>query len=70
MQHLTAMSIDRIAIFYQNDAYGQAGLAGVERALKKRNLAARSRAAPSSATPCDGEEGGRRDLEGRSPRRS
>jgi ABC-type branched-subunit amino acid transport system substrate-binding protein len=38
VQHLTAMSIDRIAIFYQNDAYGQAGLAGVERALKKRNL--------------------------------
>ena len=44
VQHLTAMSIDRIAIFYQDDAYGQAGLAGVERALKKRNmsLAARS----------------------------
>ena len=38
MQHLTAMSIDKIAIFYQNDAYGQAGLAGVERALKKRKL--------------------------------
>jgi ABC-type branched-subunit amino acid transport system substrate-binding protein len=38
VQHLTAMSIDRIAIFYQNDAYGMAGLAGVERALKKRNL--------------------------------
>jgi ABC-type branched-subunit amino acid transport system substrate-binding protein len=32
------MSINKIAIFYQNDAYGQAGLAGVERALKKRNL--------------------------------
>ncbi|MEO5691623.1 MAG: ABC transporter substrate-binding protein [Usitatibacter sp.] len=38
IQHLTAMSIDKIAIFYQNDAYGQAGLAGVERALAKRNL--------------------------------
>jgi ABC-type branched-subunit amino acid transport system substrate-binding protein len=38
VQHLTAMSVDRIAVFYQNDAYGQAGLAGVERALKKRNL--------------------------------
>jgi ABC-type branched-subunit amino acid transport system substrate-binding protein len=38
VQHLTAMSVNRIAIFYQNDAYGQAGLAGVERALKKRNL--------------------------------
>jgi ABC-type branched-subunit amino acid transport system substrate-binding protein len=38
VQHLTAMSVTKIAVFYQNDAYGQAGLAGVERALKKRNL--------------------------------
>jgi branched-chain amino acid transport system substrate-binding protein len=38
VQHLTAMSIDKIAVFYQNDAYGQAGLSGVERALKRRNL--------------------------------
>ena len=38
VQHLTAMSVDKIAVFYQNDSYGQAGLAGVERALKKRNL--------------------------------
>jgi branched-chain amino acid transport system substrate-binding protein len=38
VQHLTAMSVDKIAVFYQNDAYGQAGLAGVERALKKRKL--------------------------------
>jgi ABC-type branched-subunit amino acid transport system substrate-binding protein len=38
VQHLTAMGINKIAVFYQNDAYGQAGLAGVERALKKRNL--------------------------------
>jgi ABC-type branched-subunit amino acid transport system substrate-binding protein len=38
VQHLTAMSVNKIAVFYQNDAYGQAGLAGVERALKKRNL--------------------------------
>jgi branched-chain amino acid transport system substrate-binding protein len=38
VQHLTAMSINRIAVFYQNDAYGMAGLTGVERALKKRNL--------------------------------
>jgi branched-chain amino acid transport system substrate-binding protein len=38
VQHLTAMSVDKIAIFYQNDAYGQAGLAGVERAMKKRKL--------------------------------
>ena len=38
VQHLTAVNIDKIAVFYQNDAYGQAGLAGVERALKKRKL--------------------------------
>jgi ABC-type branched-subunit amino acid transport system substrate-binding protein len=38
VQHLTAMSVNRIAVFYQNDSYGQAGLAGVERALKKRGL--------------------------------
>ena len=38
VQHLTAMSIDNIAIFYQNDAYGQAGLEGVNRALAKRNM--------------------------------
>jgi ABC-type branched-subunit amino acid transport system substrate-binding protein len=38
VQHLTAMSVNRIAVFYQNDNYGMAGLTGVERALKKRNL--------------------------------
>ena len=38
VQHLTAMSIDNIAIFYQNDAYGQAGLEGVNRALARRNM--------------------------------
>jgi branched-chain amino acid transport system substrate-binding protein len=38
VQHLTAMSVNKIAVFYQNDGYGQAGLAGVERALKKRNM--------------------------------
>ena len=38
VQHLTAMSVNKIAVFYQNDAYGLAGLAGVERTLKKRNL--------------------------------
>jgi branched-chain amino acid transport system substrate-binding protein len=44
VQHLTAMSVDKIAVFYQNDAYGQAGLTGVERALKKRNLEVVARA--------------------------
>src|SRR5262249_59329453 len=37
-RHVRARSIDGIAVFYQSDAYGQAGLAGLERAMKKRNL--------------------------------
>lgn len=38
VQHLVLSGAKRIAVFYQNDAYGKAGLAGVERAMKKRNL--------------------------------
>ena len=38
IQHLVLGGAKRIAVFYQNDAYGKAGLAGVERAMKKRNL--------------------------------
>ena len=33
-----AQSMQRIAVFYQNDAYGKAGLEGVERAAKTRNM--------------------------------
>jgi ABC-type branched-subunit amino acid transport system substrate-binding protein len=36
--HLVQQGIKRIAVFYQNDAYGKAGLAGVERAMKRRML--------------------------------
>ncbi|MEQ1518802.1 MAG: ABC transporter substrate-binding protein, partial [Usitatibacteraceae bacterium] len=39
VQHLVLSGAKRIAVFYQNDAYGKAGLAGVERAMKKRNIA-------------------------------
>jgi ABC-type branched-subunit amino acid transport system substrate-binding protein len=35
---ITSSGIKKIAVFYQNDAYGQAGLAGVVRALKALNL--------------------------------
>jgi ABC-type branched-subunit amino acid transport system substrate-binding protein len=35
---LVASGIRNIAVFYQDDAYGQAGLAGVERAMAKRKL--------------------------------
>jgi branched-chain amino acid transport system substrate-binding protein len=38
VDHLVRSSVNKIAVFYQNDAYGQAGLAGVERAMTKRNL--------------------------------
>jgi branched-chain amino acid transport system substrate-binding protein len=38
VQHLTTASLEKIAIMYQNDSYGKAGLAGVERALAKRNM--------------------------------
>ena len=35
---LTGQTLGKIAVFYQNDDYGKAGLAGVERAMAKRNL--------------------------------
>ncbi|MHB1199606.1 MAG: ABC transporter substrate-binding protein [Polaromonas sp.] len=38
VQHLTTLGITKIAVFYQNDSYGKAGLEGVMRALAKRNL--------------------------------
>lgn len=38
VQHLTTVGVRKIAVFYQNDAYGKAGLEGVERALAKRQL--------------------------------
>ena len=36
--HLVQQGVKQIAVFYQNDAYGKAGLAGMERAMKKRNM--------------------------------
>ncbi len=38
VDHLVQQGVKTIAVFYQNDAYGKAGLAGMERAMKKRNL--------------------------------
>ena len=38
VQHLSTVGIKKIAVFYQNDSYGKAGLEGVTRALAKRNL--------------------------------
>ena len=35
---LVGQTLTRIAVFYQNDDYGKAGLAGVERAMQKRNM--------------------------------
>jgi branched-chain amino acid transport system substrate-binding protein len=40
VEHLTKdLGISRIAIFYQDDGFGQAGLAGVKRALERRKMA-------------------------------
>ena len=38
VQHLSTIGIKKIAVFYQNDSYGKAGLEGVMRALTKRDL--------------------------------
>ncbi|GAB3500672.1 ABC transporter substrate-binding protein [Curvibacter fontanus] len=38
VQHLTTLGVKKIAVFYQNDAYGKAGLEGMMRALSKRQL--------------------------------
>jgi len=38
IDQLTTLGINRIAVFYQDDAFGKSGLAGVEKALAKRNL--------------------------------
>lgn len=40
VQHLTTLGIKKIAVFYQNDAYGKSGLDGVTRALAKRQMKA------------------------------
>lgn len=38
VKQLVAEGLTRIAVFHQNDAYGQAGLAGVEKALASRRM--------------------------------
>ncbi|MES2424248.1 MAG: ABC transporter substrate-binding protein [Pseudomonadota bacterium] len=38
VQHLTTLGLSKIAVFYQNDSYGKAGLEGVTRALAQRKL--------------------------------
>lgn len=39
VKQLTTLGLKKVAVFYQNDAYGQAGLEGVKRALKAQDLA-------------------------------
>jgi ABC-type branched-subunit amino acid transport system substrate-binding protein len=39
VKQLTSLGLKKIAVFYQNDAYGKAGLEGVTRALKAQDLA-------------------------------
>ena len=36
VEQLTRRGLTKIALFYQNDAYGRAGLAGLERAMRER----------------------------------
>ncbi len=38
IDQLTTLGINRIAVFFQDDAFGKSGLAGVEKALAKRKL--------------------------------
>jgi ABC-type branched-subunit amino acid transport system substrate-binding protein len=38
VDHLARTGVKRFAVLYQNDAYGQAGLEGVKRALARRNI--------------------------------
>jgi ABC-type branched-subunit amino acid transport system substrate-binding protein len=38
VQYLTSQGVKKIAVFYQNDSFGQAGLSGVEKALAKRKM--------------------------------
>ncbi|HEY4067877.1 MAG TPA: ABC transporter substrate-binding protein [Burkholderiaceae bacterium] len=39
VKQLTSLGLTRIGVFYQNDAYGKAGLEGMTRALKAQKLA-------------------------------
>jgi len=43
VQHLTTLGVKKIAVFYQNDAYGKAGFEGVTRALEKTPAQTRRR---------------------------
>jgi len=38
VQHLTTIGVERVAVLYQDDGFGQAGLAGVRAALARRKL--------------------------------
>jgi len=38
VEYLTKKGAKKIAVFYQNDSFGQAGLSGVEKAVAKRNM--------------------------------
>jgi branched-chain amino acid transport system substrate-binding protein len=38
VKQLTSLDLKKVAVFYQNDSYGKAGLSGVTRALKALNL--------------------------------
>src|SRR5574343_587831 len=50
IDQLTTLGINKIAVFYQDDAFGKSGLAGVEKALEKRKLKVLASASFDKAT--------------------
>jgi len=52
VEHLTKdLGASRIAIMYQDDAFGLAGLAGVKKALDKRRCSSRGRTSSATRSP-------------------
>src|SRR5574343_1173140 len=50
IDQLTTLGVNKIAVFYQDDAFGKSGLAGVEKALEKRKLKVLASASFDKAT--------------------
>ncbi len=51
IEHLVAMRVDRIAVLYQNNAFGKDGLAGYEKGLRDHDLKAVAEIALDGAQP-------------------
>jgi branched-chain amino acid transport system substrate-binding protein len=44
VRQLASLGLTKVAVFYQNDTYGEAGLKGVEQALARRNMKVHAKA--------------------------